>query len=184
MGFRTPGEKTAFEVDKLDSAGLRIFNEKILNFEINFLEPLMNTMLEYAQRNLTAAQQVPVPESDLGKELFMEISREAITGSGQLYPMGTRHFVARRKLLQELTAVFDSRMGEFVAPHTSGKQLAELIEDSLGVERFGIFQDNIAITEQAETQRLSQSTEQAVMEESMIDPANPDFVPEEPLDGP
>jgi len=39
MGFRSPGEKTAFEVDALNNAAQRIFRNKINKFEIEFMEP-------------------------------------------------------------------------------------------------------------------------------------------------
>jgi len=52
MGIRTPGEKTAFEVQSLQNAAGRIFQNKVNQFEIEFLEPVLNMMLETAKRNL------------------------------------------------------------------------------------------------------------------------------------
>ncbi|WP_201773188.1 hypothetical protein, partial [Vibrio cholerae] len=46
MGIRTPGEKTAFEVQQLQNAAGRIFQEKIINFEVMLMEKVLNAMLE------------------------------------------------------------------------------------------------------------------------------------------
>jgi len=44
----------------------------------------------------------------------------------------------------------------------SKKQLSKLIEDVLGLRRFDLFQDNIAIFEQADTQRLLNTVQENV----------------------
>jgi hypothetical protein len=46
MGFRTPGEKTAYEVQRTENAYSRIFQSKIQQFEEQILEPMLNAMLE------------------------------------------------------------------------------------------------------------------------------------------
>jgi len=45
LGFRTPGEKTAFEVQRLENAASRVFQSKIGQFERTMIEPLVNGML-------------------------------------------------------------------------------------------------------------------------------------------
>jgi len=52
MGFRSPGEKTKYEVQRLENASARIFQNKINQFEEQIVEPLLNAMLELARRNL------------------------------------------------------------------------------------------------------------------------------------
>src|SRR6266849_2553668 len=49
MGIRSPGEKTKYEVQRLENASFRLFNNKILQFS-DFLDMLLNAMLEMAQR--------------------------------------------------------------------------------------------------------------------------------------
>src|SRR5690606_39402894 len=53
MGFRTPGEKTAYEVQRLENAASRVFQNKIAQFEEQVIEPLLNAMLVLAQENLS-----------------------------------------------------------------------------------------------------------------------------------
>jgi hypothetical protein len=162
MGVRTPGEKTAFEVQTLNQAAERIFFEKVLNFEKNFLEPLLNSMLEVAKRNMSAQEIIRVQDDDIGAEIFNSITKDDITGRGKIRPMGARHFASQRQLVQNIT-------GQIIAPHVSGKALAKMIEDAFGVERFGLIRDNIAVIEQAETQSLVQQTQQMLGEEQALD---------------
>lgn len=166
MGIRTAGEKTAFEVQQLQNAAGRIFQEKITAFETELLEPVLNAMLETARRNLNTTDVVRSINNDLGITAFLEVSKEDITASGVLRPIGARHFAAQAQLLQNLSGVFNSAIGQIVSPHLSGKNLASLVEDVLGVNRFDLFRPNAAIFEQQETQRLmSQAAETLEVEE-------------------
>ena len=154
MGIRTPGEKTAFEVQTLENAAGRIFQEKINTFEIEMLEPLLNGMLESARRNLDTEDIVRVMNNDLGVTQFLKITRNDITASGILRPIGARHFAAQAQLLQNLQGVLNGPMQQLLAPHTSGIALSRLVEDILGLQRFSLFAPNKAVFEQQETQRL------------------------------
>lgn len=167
MGIRTPGEKTAHEVQTLENAAGRIFQEKVTNFEINFLEPLLNAMLEVARRNLDTTDIVRVMDDDLGVSRFITITKEDITAKGKLRPIGARHFAARAQLVQNLTGIYNSAIGQIISPHISSKQLAKLVEDVLGLRRFELVQDNIAIFEQAETQRLLSQVSEDLETEQM-----------------
>ena len=88
MGIRTPGEKTAFEVQQLQNAAGRIFQHKVNNFEIQFLEPILNTMLEVSKRHLDVAEVARTMDDDLGVTEFVNITKEDITGRGKLRPIG------------------------------------------------------------------------------------------------
>lgn len=171
MGIRTPGEKTAFEVQQLENAASRIFQEKIVSFEIEVIEPSLNSMLEVARRNLDAMDVIRVLDDDLGVQKFMEISREDITASGNLRPIGARHFAASAQLMQNLTALFNSNLTATISPHLSGKKLSKLIEEVLGLSRYSLFSPNAAVFEQQETQRLAQQA----MEDLDVEGTTPDL---------
>ena len=170
LGMRTPGEKTAFEVQSLENAASRIFQHKITQFEIEFLEPLLNLMLETARRNLDGKDIVRVMDNDLAVVDFISITRDDLTAKGKLRPVGARHFAAKAKLIQELSALFNTQMGEMVKPHTSGKKLSALIENSLHLQRHAIFTPNIAVAEQKETQQMMNAAG-AQLEEEAATPA-------------
>lgn len=154
MGIRTPGEKTAFEVQKLDNASSRIFNEKIEYFQRNFMEPQLNNMLEMARRELNGSDTIRVIDDELGIQTFTSITKEDLVANGKLRPIGARHFASQANLMQNIQAIFNSPLGQMIAPHVSSKRLAVMVEDILNVERFDVVKENVSIFEQAETQRL------------------------------
>lgn len=166
LGMRTAGEKTAFEVQSLENAASRIFQHKITQFEIEFLEPLLNLMLETARRNLDGKDIVRVLDNDLAVVDFISITRDDITAKGKLRPVGARHFSAKAKLIQELSSLFNTKMGDMIAPHTSGKKLSALVENSLHLQRHAIFIPNIAIAEQKETQQMVNAASAQLEEEA------------------
>jgi len=165
MGFRSPGEKTAFEVQQLQNAASRIFQHKINKFEIEFLEPILNTMLEVSKRYMDIAEVARVMDDDLGVADFLSITKEDITAKGKLRPIGARHYAARAQLIQNMLGVFNSPMGQMIAPHLSSKRLASMIEEYMGFEQYEFIKDNAAIFEQAETQKLVNQVQQSIQTE-------------------
>ena len=168
MGFRTPGEKTAFEVQQLQMSAGRIFQDKITKFEMEFLEPCLNMMLEVARRSIDTVDLARVMDDDFGVEDFITITKEDITAKGKIKPVGARHFAAQAQLVQNLVSLSNTRIWDTVAPHISAKKMSRYIENLLQLERAELFRDNVAIFEQAETQQLVNQTSQdlQVMQET------------------
>lgn len=175
MGIRTPGEKTAFEVQTLDQAASRIFQQKLRNFEINVLERALNLYLEIGRRHLKGSDQIRVQDDDFGVVQFMSITKEDITAAGKLRAMGARHFAAQAVMVQNLMSLLNS--GAWQDPgirnHFSGKELAKTLEELLGFERWKVYQENANITEMAESQQLIQQAQEDVMQADMVDPEGP-----------
>ena len=153
-GVRTPGEKTAFEVQSLENAAGRIFQMKITNFEIEFIEKILNGMLEVAHRNFADLENISLIDSDLGVRSFQQITKEDITAKGVLRPIGARYFSQKAQELQNLVGVFNTPLGQMIMPHTSAKALTQYIEDVMDIRAYSIFRPNVAIEEQMETQSL------------------------------
>lgn len=176
MGIRTPGEKTAFEVQTLEMAASRIFQNKITKFEIMLIEKALNKMLEVARRKMDAADTIRVMDDDIGVAEFMQITKEDITASGRLRPIGARHFAAQATLVQNIVALFQNPLGqdEAVKAHFSGKKIAKLLEELLGLEKFSIYEENARVMEAIDTERLVQAGTSTLAEEGMIDPSAPD----------
>lgn len=185
MGIRTPGEKTKYEVQSLENASGRIFQNKVTYFEEGFLEPILNDMLEQARRSLDVDDMIRVIDNDLGIEDFAAITKEDITASGKLYPMGARHFATLAKLVQDLTAFSNSPIGQdpSVNVHLSGKKLAQLFEELLGIKKFGLYQENVRIFEQMETQQLAQTAGEQMEADAMTpsEVQEGDVIEEEPV---
>src|SRR6056297_416246 len=166
MGIRTPGEKTAFEVQRLENASSRIFQHKASKFEAEFIEPLLNAMLEAARRNLNVSDTIRVLDQELGANLFKSITKEDIVAKGKIVPVGARHFAERAQRVQSLNQLLQIKQDPSVGVHMSGKKIAEILADELGESE--LYGENIAITEQTETQRMAQDAEANNMEELMV----------------
>jgi hypothetical protein len=165
--FRTPGEKTAFEVQTLQNSASRIFEHKAAHFERTFLEPILNSMLEMARRYMNRSDTIRILDDARGFTKFMDITREDITSSGMIVPVGARHFAERARRVQNLIQMAAVKAQDpTVAPHLSGKELARIIAYELGEPT--LFADNISVTEQMETQSKVQDM-QAANEERLME---------------
>lgn len=171
MGIRSPGEKTAFEVQQLQNAGGRIFQEKITNFEIELLEPVLNAMLETARRNLDGADTIRVFDDELSVTLFNSVTKDDITASGRLRPIGARHFAKQAQDLQNLIGVYSNQaLVQLLAPHTSAVNMTKFIEDVTGLAGYKIWAPNIAVGEQQETARQAGQAQEDLQVENTTPP--------------
>lgn len=169
VGQRTPGEKTKFEVQVLENGAARVFHNKIAYFEENFIEPLLNSMLELARRNITAAESVQTIDNDLGVVKFLQVTKADLEARGKLVPMGARHFAAQAQLIQNITALSNTAVFQSpaVAVHWSGLRLAKLLEDNLGLSQYRLVEPNIGVIEQAETQKLAAAAQDQIQTEAV-----------------
>jgi Leucine-rich repeat (LRR) protein len=165
MGVRSPGEKTAFEVQQLQNAAGRIFQEKMTTFEVDLLEPALNAGLETAMRNMNSKDIIRVIDSETDLEIFQTITKDDITASGKLRPIGARHFSEQARLIQDLANLANTNILALVQPHISTKNLSKVLSGAMNVEALGIFEPNVAITEQMEMQRLQREAEITLAEE-------------------
>ena len=166
MGIRTPGEKTAFEVQSLQNSASRIFEHKTAHFERIFLEPILNCMLEVARRNMNFSDTIKVMDDALGINLFRSITKDDIIASGKIVPVGARHFAERARRVQNLTQLYQIKAADpSVAVHLSGKEFARIVSEELGEPR--LFGENIAVQEQMKTQEVMQDAE-AINEENLM----------------
>lgn len=165
MGFRSPGEKTKYEVQRLENAASRIFQNKINQFEEQMIEPLLNAMLELARRNLTEAIVIKVFDDELKTASFQTLSVEDITGVGRIKPIAARHFAEQAELIQNLTALTGSNLWPQVQPHFSGIKLAKLLESTFDLSDYEIVMPFISLAEQAEGQAQIQLLQQQLMQQ-------------------
>ena len=167
MGIRTPGEKTAFEVQSLQNSASRIFEHKTAHFERTFLEPILNAMLEVGCRHMDRYELVKAETEDGSRNYFMEISKSDLMAQGKLVPVGARHFAERARRIQNLSQLMQVKQADpTVAPHISGKLLARILAQELGEEK--LYGENVAIREQMETQSAMQDAEVDFEEDQMV----------------
>ena len=160
MGFRTPGEKTKYEVQRLENAAARVFQNKIKQFEEQMVEPLLNAMLELARRNLVGTTSIKVFDDEFKVASFQDLTVEDITGIGRIKPVAARHFAEQADLIQNLTNLTQSNVWPLIQPHFSGVKTAKLIENIFNMEDYQIVTPFIGLAEQAEGQKQMQALEE------------------------
>lgn len=167
MGFRTPGEKTMYEVQRLENAASRIFQNKIAHFEEQVLEPLLNSMLELALRYGIDVS-VRSVDPQFGAVGFQKITTADITGQGSIKPIAARHFAESAQLIQNLTNFYASAIGADpdVKRHFSSIKTAKMLERLLEIEDFELVEENVRIGENADAQRMMQSSQEDMYAES------------------
>ena len=169
MGIRSPGEKTKFEVQKLDNAAGRIFQRKINQIEIG-MEQLLNDMLELSRRNMNTKEIVNSLDNELGTIIFTEVTQEDINTKGRFYPFGASHFAEEANQLQNLVNFSNSAIGQdtSVSVHISGLALAQAIEKLLSFQKFGLVKKNIRIMENLESEQMAAEARRQLGEEESL----------------
>jgi len=173
MGFRNPGEKTMYEVQRLENAYSRIFHSKVAQFEQFILEPMLNAMLELARRNMTSSQ-VPSYDKEYGVLSFADISPEDLTGVGRIRPLAARHFAEKAEVIQNLTSLFNSPIGQdpAIMQHWSTINMSKMLEEMFKIEEYKIVKPFVRLAEQADAQKKANSLE----EQTLMETATPSGV--------
>lgn len=166
MGFRTPGEKTKFEVQILDNAAQRIFLNKTEQFEKDFLTKLLNYGLGLARQYMSASDVVRTLDSEIEAVIFSTVTKEDITADGLLRPVGASQFARKANILQNLVNLANTPLmaDPAVNVHISGKKMAKLVEELADLDKFKLYSDNIRVIEQAETQRMIDAAQQRIQQ--------------------
>ena len=177
MGIRTPGEKTATEVDRLSTAASRIFQNKIDYWEQSFLEPVINAEIEEARRNLNGTDLARVMDDDLGVASFLQITKQDITAKGKLVPIGARHFARQNQLAANMQTLMASMASDqMMQQHFPSIKLARVFSELLGEDKFGLVEPYGRVAEQQELQRRMQAAQDQTQAEGMT-PVGDEDVP-------
>lgn len=166
-GFRTPGEKTKYEVQSLENAASRVFLHKVKQFERQFLEPLLNKMLEISRRNMDDADVARLVDDSLGIQKFKTITPEVLKTKGRLKPVGALNFADRAQMVQDLTQFSNSALGQDpdIRSHLSPLAQAKMLEFAMGWQDFGIVKENVRLGEQARTQQVATQLQEQQLEQ-------------------
>lgn len=168
VGIRTPGEKTAFEVDQLMSRANRVF-EYQTNIFSEFLESIVNAELEIAKQNLSGSDIVSILNREYGVEEFIKITREDLYSNGKVVPIGARDAARKARLAQQLNQFYSTGMQDpEVQQHFPSKKVGSMWSEILDIEN--LFEPYGRIGERLEAQRRNMAAQDMLQEESMIDP--------------
>lgn len=169
MGFRTPGEKTAYEVQRLENSSDRVFNDKIGYFEQVFVEKNVNLVAIMARQYFSGTEKVKIVDSTYGAELFVTVTKQDLLSKGKFRAMGARHFAENAILLQNMNNFANSALAqdEGIALHISGKKKAFLVEKWLGMGRFNLVEEFSGLQEKQELQAMLAQQQQPQDQEEM-----------------
>ena len=178
MGIRTPGEKTATEVQELQNAASRIFQAKITYFEEQFLEKIINAEVEVARRNLESTDIARVIDDDLGVAEFLQITQEDLSANGTVVPVGARHFARQAQLAQNLMTFQQVAMGDpLMIQHFPSDRLARAWEDVLGFKRLEVYRRFGRIQEEMEYQQLQMAAQEQLELQAQAGMGGEDEIP-------
>lgn len=178
MGIRSPGEKTAYEVQRLENASARIYNNKIGQFERTNTENALNGMLELGRRNMDKTQ-IRVWNDEANVAVFKTLTPEDISGQGRIRPMAARHFAEQTEMVQNITNFYGSEVGKdpLVRAHLSTVGIAKLFEQLLQLEDFKLVEPFIRMTEESQAQQFAQVNQEnntmATAQPSGVIPGDP-----------
>lgn len=169
-GFRTPGEKTRYEVQRLENAASRIFYAKTKNFEQFIIEPLLNDGLEITRRKATGRMTLRVFNDQTNAVKFLEIGIDDLAGFGQLRPVAARNFADKAERVQNVNAFFGSVIGQDpeIKAHFSTVAIARMFEELLDIEDYEVVQPYVRLTEQQEAQSLQNAGQEQIATEAGI----------------
>ena len=162
MGFRTPGEKTAFEVQNLDDAALRKFLHKAAQFEMELLEPVVRAEIMIGNENFSSVIQALSNDED-GIPMMLSITKEDLSANGKLVPVGARRFARQNQQIQAINMLANSNLGQLIGQHINTFNLARVVEELGAFDDFQFIDKFAAITEQGEAQ-----FEQAMAEQNLV----------------
>lgn len=168
MGIRTPGEKTAYEVQRLENAAGRIFQAKTEMFEEQMVEKLLNGMLEEARRNLDPST-IGVFDDQFKVTTFTELNAQDITGNGKIRPVAARHFAEYAEKVQNVSNFFSTPLGQdpAVSVHFSGVKTAEMMVDLLDLEGYDLMKPFVRLAETQEAQQLMNAGQEQTQMQGM-----------------
>jgi len=172
-GFRTPGEKTKFEVQFLDNGANRIPRLKAYKFETEFIEPILNDMVELALDNMGETDLVSTESTEFNTQQFLAVSKSDLNISGTLRARGSRMFAEKANALQNLLGIFNTPAFELIKPHTSRTKLAVALEDLADLKELQLFLPNIGIQEDAQSQRAVNQATQSTQEIDAVNAQEP-----------
>jgi hypothetical protein len=159
LGFRTPGEKTAFEVQQLMNAATRIFNRQIRKFEVEVFEPIINAMYElFLLKKRGHKISVKTEDSTYGAPTFVEVAIDDLRGEGAIRAVGSGYYSDRAQVAQTLMQLGNSSlfMSQEVLANISPSALGKVFLDVTGLNKYpGIFRKDSRIYEAGQQQVIA-----------------------------
>jgi len=163
-GFRTPGEKTAFEVNVLQQGANKMFLEKSKHFE-QFLEEYLENFYTMMAMNFNASDILRIFDKDTEAIDIVRVGREDVIREGKIKLTGSKQYERRARRLQELRdALGIMASTQQTAMHIDGYAIDKYIEKELDLEREEIVKEFKAITDNVDAQAAATMHQQRAQE--------------------
>lgn len=169
MGFRTPGEKTAFEISQLNTAASRLFNEKVHKFEKEMLEPLLTLVLRVFTANKGRIVQLK-EVSEEGIVSFNEVDVDTLETTGRFVATGSSTYTEKARIAQTLMQISNTALysDPLVSNWFDPKKIAQAIVNSTGLDKInGILKENARVDAELGMKSAAETSTQ-MLEEQQI----------------
>lgn len=166
MGFRTPGEKTAFEVSQLNTASSRLFNDKTRKFEEEMLEPLLTLMMRVFLSDPNKVTKIRTV-NEMGVVLFQDVNVKDLAGPGRFVATGSSTYTEKARIAQTLMQLGNTAYmnDPLVANWFDPKTIASAITYSTGLDKFNnILKPNARVDAELEYRKASEFATQQLEE--------------------
>ena len=167
-GFRTSGEKTAFEVQNLNDGAFRGFINKAMQFEEDVVEKVVTAEIRVAKENFSTVISV-LEEDEEGIISVLEVTEEDLSSNGKLVPFGARRFSRNLQQLAGLQNLTQGPLYQILGKHFNTYDLARVWESLNGFENYEVIKKFAAIDEAMEEQEATMLAQQE-MEKTMSQP--------------
>jgi hypothetical protein len=167
-GFKTSGEKTAFEVQNLNDGAFRGFINKATQFEEDVIEPTITAEIRVAKDNFSSVIKV-LEEDEEGIISVLEVTEDDLSSNGKLIPFGARRFARNLQQLAAMQNLIQSGIYEVAGKHFNTYDLAKVWEAVNGFDKYEVIRKFAAIDETLEEQEATLLAEQE-LEKTMSQP--------------
>ena len=169
-GIRTPGEKTAFEVSKLNENATMMFVDKARVFE-RMLETMLKETFELMLINFDIEEYVEIFGEDAEADAIRAISMESELSRGEFVAIGARHWTRRNRETLDMQSFMQGPLQDpKIRAHVDGAKLASFWERKLNIEDEGIVEEYAGVKEDVRLQAIAQEEAQALQEEMQGQP--------------
>ena len=165
-GVRTPGEKTAFEVSKLDQNAAMMFVDRARNFE-RMLETMLKETFEIMLVNYDGGDFVEIFDDITQEARVRKLSQTEVQARGDFTATGARHWTRRNRESLELKEFMAGPLQDpKIRSHTDGYKLAELWERKLNLAEDEVIEQYAGVKEDVRMQAVAQAESDKIKEES------------------
>lgn len=161
-GFRTPGEKTAFEVQNLNDGAFRGFILKASQFEEDLVEKYVTAEIHLAKEHFGSVVRV-LGQDEEGILTMLDITEEDLNANGKLVPMGARRFARNLQQNAALQNLVGSGLTQLIGKHVDTFKTAKIWEQLGGFDQHEVIEKMAFIEESLEEEQAMAAAQETVV---------------------